>query len=139
MPAFVKSSVGSSAGISDEEGTRRCPRSSKKRRNRSLTSVDFIPAPDNLRNPIRRKTAAGQRIEDAPAPQRRREMRARLPQSLERAAQGLVFPLGRSLALEGRGDRVAREAARLQLALDAGPPVTCPAHPHRGSRGREVV
>src|SRR5215471_14839513 len=117
MPAFVKRSVGSSAGINEDDGTRRWPRSSKKRRNRSLTSVDFIPAPDDLRNPIRRKTAAGQRIEDAPATQRRREMRARLPQSLERAPEGLVFPFGRALALEGRRDRVAREAARLQLPL----------------------
>src|SRR5262249_57588869 len=102
MPAFVKRSVGSSAGINEDDGTRRWPRSSKKRRNRSLTSVDFIPAPDDLRNPVCRKTAPRQRVEDAPTPQWRREVCARLPQPLERATQGRVLPLRRPLGFERR-------------------------------------
>src|ERR1051326_7553008 len=38
MPALVKSSVGSLAGTSDDECTRRCPLLSKKRRNFSRIS-----------------------------------------------------------------------------------------------------
>src|SRR5579863_9709216 len=38
MPALVKSNVGSLAGTSEEECTRRCPFDSKKRRNSSRIS-----------------------------------------------------------------------------------------------------
>src|SRR6202008_3166579 len=91
IPALVKSSVGSSAGIREDEGTRRCPRSSKKRRNRSRTSVAFIPAPDDLRNFRLRKTAPRQSVEDAPPAERRSEARPRRPQLRERPPQRLVF------------------------------------------------
>jgi hypothetical protein len=47
MPAVVNSSVYSSGGgISDEEGTRRCPRSSKKRVKSKRISDEFIVATD---------------------------------------------------------------------------------------------
>src|SRR5215831_15167266 len=97
----------------EDEGTRRCPRSSKKRRNRSRTSVAFIAAPDNLRNLLRRKTAPRQCVEDAAPSQRRCEARPRGPQLRERAAQGLVFPRGAALRLERSRDDLLREPANL--------------------------
>src|SRR5918995_5767581 len=42
IPAFVRSNPDSGGGISDDEGTRLCPRSSKKRRNDSRTSRPSI-------------------------------------------------------------------------------------------------
>src|SRR5262245_59051153 len=125
--------------MSEEYGTRRCRRSSKYLRNLSLTSVDFIPAPDDLRNLVGRKTAPGQRVEHAPPPQQRSQIRASGPESFKGAPQGLAFPLGAALGLECGRDRVAREAPGLQLPLDPRPPVARPARPHGGPRRRQVV
>jgi hypothetical protein len=69
------------------------PCSSKYFRNRSLTSVDFIPAPDDLRNLRRRKTASGQRVEHPPPRSGGARFAARGPEPLETLPQGLVFPL----------------------------------------------
>src|SRR5262245_34893545 len=139
MPALVNRSVGSSAGISEEDGTRRCPRSSKNVRNRSLTSVDFIPAPDNLRNLLRRKSAAGQGVEHAAAPQRRRQVSARGPEPVEGPAQSLVFPLARPFGAEGSRDGLPREPPHLQLPLDPRTPVTGAAAARGRARRRQVV
>src|SRR5215204_7116 len=53
MPAFVSRSPDSGGGISDELGTRLCPRSSKKRRNDSRMSRPCIAGslPTGLRAP----------------------------------------------------------------------------------------
>jgi hypothetical protein len=42
MPALVKRRVGSSWGASGAEGTRRCPRVTKKSRKRRRIVLDFI-------------------------------------------------------------------------------------------------
>src|SRR5688572_24048293 len=45
IPAIVSSSPDSGGGITDEDGTRRCPRSSKKRRNDSRICRPCIGRP----------------------------------------------------------------------------------------------
>jgi len=98
-----------------------------------------MPVPDDLRNPLRAKTAPGQSVEHPAAPERRRHVLARGPESRERLPQGRFFERSGVLGLQGRGDRLPREASRLQLPLDPGPAVSRAANAHRRARGGEIV
>src|SRR5436189_5033533 len=74
IPAFVKRSVGSSAGTSDDDGTRRCPRASKNDRNVSRTSrevqsllagIDRFALPsERLEHGVRREAAPHEVVEE---------------------------------------------------------------------------
>src|SRR5512132_3486121 len=141
MPALVKRSVGSSAGIRGDDGTRRCPRSSKKLRKRSRTSPDFIIRPetfDHLRNPLRREAPAGERIDRAAAPRTRRKRREPFPRPFERAGERSLF--GFPIPRGERGvDDVPREASGRELALDPPRSVSGRAQSHRRLRRPELV
>src|SRR5512132_4019695 len=141
MPALVKSSVGSCAGSSDEEGTRRCPRSSKNFRNSSRTSVDFIVvmrAFHDLRNSSGGETPPHERAPDPLPPPLPRGSGARRPELRKRAFEGLFFPRRAGLR-ERRRDRLGGEAPGGQLPLDPGATVAPALGADHGFGGAEVV
>src|SRR4029453_7602425 len=141
IPALVKRSVGSSAGMRGDDGTRRCPRSSKKLRKRSRTSLDFIVRPetfDHLRNFLRREAPAGERVDRAAAPPPRGKRRKPFPDPFERAGERSL--LGFSITRGERGvDDVPREPAGRKLALDPPRSVSGRAQGHRRLRRPKLV
>src|SRR5215471_7088640 len=123
MPALVKSRVGSSAGMREDEGTRRWPRSSKYLRNLSRTWVDFIGAFHDLRNLVRRETPPKQRAPDPHAAFLERQARMRPFEPVKHSCQRFRF-LGGSSLLENFRDRVPGEPANRELPFDAAAPVS---------------
>src|SRR5436305_3833407 len=141
MPALVKRRVGSSAGIRDEEGTRRWPRSSKYFRNASRTSAElhvfFMGRFHHGRDGRGGETPPDERRADAPPAGERRQAGRFLPRALERAGEGRLFRLA------GSGERLCRrllrKAEHRELLRDARAAVAGPAGANDGPCGREVV
>jgi hypothetical protein len=105
--------------------------------------VDFISfamaqAFDHLRNLLHREAPSRERVERAAPPIPRREAGMSFPDSFESVPQALFLGIGLPLR-ERRFDRLPREAARGELALDPTGAVTLPAQAHRRSRRTELV
>jgi hypothetical protein len=138
MPALAKSSVGSSAGMSEDDGTRRCPRSSKNLRNRSRTSVDFMRTADHGRNVVGRKTTEAESLAHFPAALGQRTLAVPGPEPFEGPGERPALPL-RQLRGDRRGNRLPAEPARLKIPLHSRPPVPSRLHAHDRASGRELV
>src|SRR6266566_8656605 len=127
--------------MSDEEGTRRCPRSSKNFRNRSRTSVDFIVvmrAFHDLRNSSGREAPPHERAPDPLPPPLPRGSSTRGPELRKRAFEGLFFPRRVGLR-QRRSDRLRREAASRELPLDSDTPVARALGADHGPRRPEII
>jgi hypothetical protein len=93
---------------------------------------------DHVRNPLRRKSPARQRIDHAASSEERGKPGVRFPGSLQRAGESGLFPIRIPLG-EHSLDCLAGETARPKLFLEASPSVALPPRPHRGPGGGEVV
>jgi hypothetical protein len=93
---------------------------------------------DHLRNLLRRKTPARQRVDHAASPDERGKPGVRFPGSLQRAGERGFFPIRIPLG-ERSLDGLAGKTARAKLALEAPRSVALPPGPHRGPGGGEVV
>ncbi len=127
--------------MSEDEGTRRWPRSSKELQEALADLSRFHDQPRMIVRNLLRPENRGARARRTPAAAAAgREVRARLPEPRERAPRAPRLPAPAALRRERAGDRLAREPARLELALDPGPPVArargCarPSAPPRGRR-----
>jgi hypothetical protein len=93
---------------------------------------------DHLRNLLRRKSPARQRVDHAASPDERGKPGVRFPGSLQRAGERGFFPIRIPLG-ERSLDGLAGKPARAKLALEAPRSVALPPGPHRGPGGGEVV
>src|SRR5262249_7179852 len=151
MPALAKRRVGSPAGMSEDEGTRRCPRFSKYSRNRSRISADVImiscfsrspgrglPLPFHLRRNRRaRETPPYQRVPDPPTPFLGGEPGARLLKPCKQERQGFFFRAAVELRESSRRGLPGKPARR-ELAGNADPAVSAGPGTHERPRRRGV-